>query len=472
MASDRKARPYPRLSSFAIPEKAGENPLPERGVDAQHLAVFWVELVGAVVGRYRRTDGRDDLVEYELEDGTAVLAAPGKDGADALTSALPCVSAAGAPVPTKAEIRTGEGVAQLLHEILAPGASVVCDGECVHVAAGMTAQQAKRLLDSLDAHTGRAAPYSRRDSVSSATNWRRKFAALLRAPAETMAIQVGCLRRASGPAPRTSDGVVIDRLPPQVQSRQEHVSRPCNPTPPGPLTPAEREALRDEFRALAGRRRVLPKPAIAPPAEPAREDAVAPRPSPMKLGTTVAADPASLANLQLVYELCCRPEPAVDVKSVLSRVWLSAFGFTVAKCFIPGLFVTLFACALISANLPDSLAKAEARIARVQADLTRLGRLFPDSPVATLRHQSALLAKRADLMEAEAAAEEARPGAPLRRALRTLFLTLAVGAVVGFIAAAGCEEAKKAVEQEERRLEEDERARKRRASLLRPERTP
>ncbi len=188
------ARRLPRLGVAFIPETDWSNPLPARGVTPAQLAAYWTELTGAVVGWYERRGAvfgehfDDYFVRFRYGDGTTVeTTPPSVPGRTAMVTATPCPRLDPEMRPSKLEVTLAEGVAALLHQVIAPRAPFACDGWCSHVATGATPQQAKRFLDSLDADLASTADLLEdgfeSDSQATLFAWRAKFAHLLGASA-------------------------------------------------------------------------------------------------------------------------------------------------------------------------------------------------------------------------------------------------------------------------------------------------
>jgi len=137
MSEPCTAQPLRRMGVYVVDELPWTNPLPERGVAPEGLSAHWLELVGAVVGKVQRRQAVTEAMDAASARGDVAAAM----GANAWRYSA------------KIEIKTAESVLALLHRILAPGASFLCDAQCPHVTLGATPEQAKRFLDSLDAAT-------------------------------------------------------------------------------------------------------------------------------------------------------------------------------------------------------------------------------------------------------------------------------------------------------------------------------
>jgi hypothetical protein len=102
-------------------------------VTPEKLVGYWVDLVSSVMQRFEAR-----------ERAMAATHAPDAPAEHFEAGVRYCYSA-------KIEIKTAESVVALLHEIVAPAATFVCDESCRHLSLGATAEQAKRYVDSLQA---------------------------------------------------------------------------------------------------------------------------------------------------------------------------------------------------------------------------------------------------------------------------------------------------------------------------------
>jgi len=116
-----EATPLTTKPPSSVRQVTGDTPVPKHGIDGARLSEWWRKLAGA----YRRcheirdNDEGDHLHNHERRYGL------------------------------KVEAKNVEGILALAHAIIAPDAPFLCDVNCRHVTGGMTPEQAKLLLDSL-----------------------------------------------------------------------------------------------------------------------------------------------------------------------------------------------------------------------------------------------------------------------------------------------------------------------------------
>lgn len=118
-------KPLERHGEMALEEMPWKNPLPERGLSGGELAGYWD---WALDTRAARLAQAKDLPREEQTEGHLRWLKE-----------------------RWTQVRMLEAILALLHRIVAPHAAYLCGAACMHLEAGMSPEQAKRFLDTLDA---------------------------------------------------------------------------------------------------------------------------------------------------------------------------------------------------------------------------------------------------------------------------------------------------------------------------------
>jgi hypothetical protein len=123
------AAPLVRLGAEEVVESAWTNQLPERGLSPALLRRYWA---WALETRATRQQTLEDSYKKYAGDDSESLATWRQERV--------------------IQVHMLEAVLALLHRIIAPAAAYLCDAECQHLSAGVTAEQLKRFVGSLEAY--------------------------------------------------------------------------------------------------------------------------------------------------------------------------------------------------------------------------------------------------------------------------------------------------------------------------------
>ena len=120
----KDAPPQRREFYCVIQEKPGTNPVPPRSISGEALTAYWLGLV------------------RHVEEKRVARERPGEPGPSRTAYRYSC----------KIEIGVYETLLAFLHHFIAPDEPATCERACGHMEVGMTPEQVKRYLDTLDAY--------------------------------------------------------------------------------------------------------------------------------------------------------------------------------------------------------------------------------------------------------------------------------------------------------------------------------